>query len=92
MSRYSARFKQSVVEDYLSGRGGGSAEVARRHRIDHSTVRKWVAASRVNLVLRTLSQLPFPGDRLRPARHGEGITRDDRTGQLARPCACSPTA
>ncbi|NMM04627.1 IS3 family transposase [Paraburkholderia sp. RP-4-7] len=48
MSRYSARFKQSVVEDYLSGRGGGGREVARRHCIDHGTVRKWVAAWRLH--------------------------------------------
>lgn len=48
MSRYSAQFKQSVVKDYLSGKGGGSRDVARRHGIDHGTVRKWVASWRVH--------------------------------------------
>jgi transposase len=48
MSKYSAQFKRSVVKDYLSGRGGSSKDVARRHGIDHGTVRKWVAAWRVH--------------------------------------------
>jgi transposase len=49
MSKYSARFKRSVVRDYLSGkRGGGSRAVAHRHGVDHGTVRKWVAAWRAH--------------------------------------------
>ena len=44
MSRHDARFKRSVVKDFLSGKGSSSREVARRHGVDHSTVRKWVAA------------------------------------------------
>lgn len=48
MSKYSAQFKRSVVKDYLSGRGGSSEDVARRHGIDNGTVRKWVAAWRVH--------------------------------------------
>jgi transposase len=48
MSKYNARFKGSVVKDYLSGRGGSSKDVARRHGIDHGTVRKWAAAYQVH--------------------------------------------
>ena len=44
MSKYNARFKRSVVKDYLSGERGGGREVAHRHGVDHGTVRKWVAA------------------------------------------------
>jgi transposase len=48
MSKHSARFKRSVVKDYLSGKRGGSREVAHRHGVDHGTVRKWVAAWRAH--------------------------------------------
>ncbi|WP_133661964.1 helix-turn-helix domain-containing protein [Paraburkholderia sp. BL10I2N1] len=44
MSRHNARFKRSVVRDFLSGKGCSSREVADRHGVDHGTVRKWVAA------------------------------------------------
>ncbi|WCM24168.1 transposase [Paraburkholderia bryophila] len=44
MSRHDARFKRSVVRDFLSGKGCSSREVAHRHGVDHGTVRKWVAA------------------------------------------------
>ncbi|WP_085954260.1 IS3 family transposase [Paraburkholderia atlantica] len=48
MSRHTARFKRSVVRDYLSGKGGSNREVAHRHGIDHGTVRKWAAAWQVH--------------------------------------------
>jgi transposase len=43
MSRYSLEYKQSVVSAYLSGTGSAET-VASRFGVDHSTVRKWVAA------------------------------------------------
>lgn len=48
MSKYRVQFKRSVVKDYLSGRGGRSENVARRHGTDKGTVRNWVAAWRVH--------------------------------------------
>jgi transposase len=48
MSRHNARFKRLVVKDYLSGKHGGSREVAHRHGVDHGTVRKWVGAWRAH--------------------------------------------
>jgi transposase len=48
MSKYSAKFKQSVVKDYLSGKRGGSREVAHRHGVDHGAVRRWAAAWRAH--------------------------------------------
>ncbi|WP_425494965.1 transposase [Pandoraea eparura] len=42
LSKYDEWFKRSVVDDYDCS-GDGSGEVARRHGLDHSTVRKWVA-------------------------------------------------
>jgi len=48
MSKHSVRFKRTVVNDYLSGKYGGSAGVAHRHGVDHGTVRKWVAAWRTH--------------------------------------------
>jgi transposase len=48
MSKHSARFKRSVVKDYLSGKRGGSGEVAYRHGVDRGTVRKWVAGWRAH--------------------------------------------
>jgi transposase len=48
MSKYSAGFKRSVVKEYLSGKHGSSQEVARRHGIDHGTVRKWAAGYQVH--------------------------------------------
>ncbi|XWZ83964.1 IS3 family transposase [Paraburkholderia sp. A3RO-2L] len=44
MAKYTEQFKRSVVKDFLSGKGRSSREVARRHGVDHGTVRKWVAA------------------------------------------------
>lgn len=48
MSKYSAQFKRLVVKDYLSGMGGSSENVARRHGVDDGAVRKWVAAWRLH--------------------------------------------
>jgi transposase len=48
MSKHSAQFKRAVVEDYLSGKYGGSGAVAHRHGVDHGTVRIWVAAWRAH--------------------------------------------
>jgi transposase len=45
MSKHNEQFKLSVIKDYLA-KGGGSRAVARRHDVDESTVRKWVAAYR----------------------------------------------
>jgi len=43
MGRHTLKFKLSVVEYFLSGQGGQKA-TAKKFEIDHSTVRKWVAA------------------------------------------------
>lgn len=47
MSKYDEWFKRSVVDDYECS-GDGAAAVARRHGLDHSTVRKWVATYRAH--------------------------------------------
>lgn len=47
MSKYDEWFKRSVVDDYERS-GDGSGAVARRHGLDHSTVRKWVATYRAH--------------------------------------------
>jgi transposase len=43
MSKYSLEYKQSVVSAYVSGTGSAKT-VSSRFSVDHSTVRKWVAA------------------------------------------------
>jgi transposase len=43
MSKYSLEYKQSVVSAYVSGTGSAKT-VAFLFGVDHSTVRKWVAA------------------------------------------------
>ncbi|WP_250508364.1 IS3 family transposase [Caballeronia sp. GAFFF3] len=48
MSKYSARLKSRVVQDYLSGERGGYGEVGRQHGVGQGTVRKWVAAWRAH--------------------------------------------
>jgi transposase len=45
MSKYTERFKLSVIEAYESGQGG-FRDIAQRHDVDEATVRKWVAAYR----------------------------------------------
>ena len=48
MSKYSARLKSRVVQDYLSSERGGYGEVGRQHGVGQGTVRKWVAAWRAH--------------------------------------------
>ncbi|MCF7695638.1 transposase [Mycetohabitans sp. B2] len=45
MGRYTEQQKLRVVEDYLSGQSGLKT-VAKRHDVDISAVRSWVAAYR----------------------------------------------
>ncbi|MCG1048398.1 transposase, partial [Mycetohabitans sp. B6] len=45
MSRYTEQQKLRVVEDYLSGQSGLKT-AAKRHDVDISAVRSWVAAYR----------------------------------------------
>ncbi|MEJ2769096.1 transposase [Mycetohabitans sp. B46] len=45
MSRYTEQQKLRVVKDYLSGQSGLKT-VAKRHDVDISAVRSWVAAYR----------------------------------------------
>jgi transposase len=47
MSKYSAQFKLSVVEDYLSGTGGFTS-IGRRYGLDRALLRKWVAAYQIH--------------------------------------------
>jgi transposase len=47
MAKYTEQFKLSVVKDF-EARATGSRDIARRHGIDESTVRKWVAVYRVH--------------------------------------------
>jgi transposase len=45
MSKYDEQFKLLVIKDYLAGADGVGA-VARRHGVDESAARRWVAAYR----------------------------------------------
>lgn len=47
MTRHTEHFKRLVIEDYLSNTAGFMA-VGKRHGIEASTVRRWVAAYRVH--------------------------------------------
>lgn len=45
MAKYDEKFKLAVVQDYEAGKESYGA-VARRHDLDHATVRKWVESYR----------------------------------------------
>ena len=42
MAKYSFEFKMSMVREYLSGKGGYKT-LGKKHSIDESIIRKWVA-------------------------------------------------
>ncbi len=47
MTKYSCKFKCTVVQDYLSG-NDGYRRLSKQHGVDDATIRKWVTAFRIH--------------------------------------------